>query len=133
MDNNKMTRWLKLQRIHLAKNKPLKMVVLAIVLGVITGLVASLFFFVLEWSKSIMLEGVVGLELQTPPGDHIIPVESAHSLRENIHQRWLSFIPNWLLIIIVPSCGCGLAAYLARRFAPEAARLRKVRPAGPRS
>jgi chloride channel protein, CIC family len=116
-----MYRWLKYQRLKLAKNSQLKMVVLAIALGVITGCAAALFFFVLEWAKAIVLEGGVGLELQIPPGDQIISVESAHHLRESINHRYLSFMPNWLLIILVPSMGCGLAAYLVRRFAPEAA------------
>ena len=116
-----MYRWLKFQRIKLAHNSQVRMVLLAILLGVIAGCAASLFFYVLEWSKAIVLEGVVGLELQIPPGDQIIPAEATHHLRESINHRYLSFMPNWLLIIIVPSIGCGAAAFLVRRFAPEAA------------
>lgn len=97
------------------------MVVLSITVGVITGLVASLFFLFLEWAKAIIFDGILGLKLASPPGEHIISDDNLIHIKTTLYDRIFSNIPQSLLIILVPGLGCGLAAYLVRRFAPNAA------------
>jgi chloride channel protein, CIC family len=111
---------LKKIQLKLKKNRPLKLVLLAITVGVMTGLIASLFFLVLEWAKAIIFDGVLGLELASPPGDHIISDDNLHHIKSSIYDNIFSNIPQTLLIILVPGIGCGIAGYLVRRFAPDA-------------
>ena len=41
-------------------------------------------------------------------------------IHQNIYEKIFSNIPKTLLYILVPGIGCGFAAWLVRRFAPNA-------------
>ncbi|WDE96979.1 chloride channel protein [Lentisphaera profundi] len=107
-------------KFKLQKNKAFKLVMLSILVGIITGLLASLFFLSLEWAKAIIFDGVLGLELTSPPGDHIISEENLHHIKTSLYDQIFSSLPQTLLIILVPGIGCGIAGYIVRRYAPEA-------------
>jgi CIC family chloride channel protein len=84
-----------------------KLVFYSILVGVISGFGAILFFYGLEWGKFFFFEYLAGYPVVEPPGEQILQ----HHL-----------IPNprpWVLFLI-PVIGGLLSGFLVYTFAPEA-------------
>jgi CIC family chloride channel protein len=83
-----------------------KWVVLGALIGLISGLGASVFFWALDWASHLFLGIIVGFEPSTPLGEGGQPIGASA-------ERW------WLLPLVVGLGGL-IAGWIVFRFAPEA-------------
>lgn len=79
----------------------------SILVGIVSGLGACLFFFLLEWSKFFLFEYLAGYKLAKPAGENLVLLES-----------YTDFRP-WLLCLL-PTVGGLLSGILVYTWAPEA-------------
>ena len=90
--------------------RPLKsgrMLFFSILVGVISGLGAVVFFFALSWAKAFIIGYLAGYPVLEPPGEQIIEAHFATAPRP-----WLMFL--------IPAIGGLLSGLLVYTFAPEA-------------
>ncbi|MGQ9483803.1 MAG: chloride channel protein [Desulfosoma sp.] len=91
----------------LERNKTLRYVVYSVVIGVVSGLGACLFYVLLEWGKYFFLEYLAGYPLSKPGGEHLVTLE-----RSPVFRRWM--------LLVLPAFGGLLSSFLVYRYAPEA-------------
>jgi CIC family chloride channel protein len=83
-------------------------VVYGVVIGVISGLGAGLFYVALDGVRYVVMEVLAGARLTHPHGEQLIVSEGEH-----VFRPWLFFL--------LPTIGGLLAGLVVSRFAPEAA------------
>lgn len=91
----------------LERNKTLRWVLYSVIVGVVSGLGACLFFALLEWGTYFFLEYLAGYPLIKPGGEHLVTLD-----RSPVFRRWMLFF--------LPAFGGLLSGFLVYRFAPEA-------------
>ncbi|MFT5241851.1 MAG: CIC family chloride channel protein [Kiritimatiellia bacterium] len=84
-----------------------RLLILSAIIGVIAGMAAIAFHYVLEFAKYAFLDGFVGFRPEGPPGEHEVFLPTTTPFRP------------WLFLIITPLGGL-LGGLLVSRFAPEA-------------
>ncbi|MEW5725720.1 MAG: chloride channel protein [Thermodesulfobacteriota bacterium] len=84
-----------------------RLVLLSILVGVISGLGAVLFFYGLLWAKVFFLEILAGFPEIEPPGEQVLHLNLPHE-----PKRWVLFF--------IPVIGGFLSGLLVYTFAPEA-------------
>lgn len=94
-------------RVALEHNRTLRYTLYSVIIGVVSGLGACLFFFLLEWGTYFFLEYLAGLPLTKPGGEHLVTLE-----RSPVFRRWM--------LLFLPALGGLLSGLLVYRFAPEA-------------
>ncbi len=85
----------------------LRWAIYGILVGVVSGLGACLFFFLLEWTKFWLFEYLAGYQLAKPAGENLVLLES-----------YTDFRP-WILCLL-PVVGGLLSGILVYTWAPEA-------------
>ncbi len=99
-----MTKTLK----HLFRtNNTIRLMMIAILVGLVSGLGAILFFYGLEWTTHMTMNAWAGMTMKAPPGERMF--ETAH---ETAFNPWLYFF--------LPAIGGLIAGWLVYTFAPEA-------------
>ena len=94
-------------RVALERNRTLRYVLYSTIIGVVSGLGACLFFFLLEWGTYFFLEFLAGYPLTKPGGEHLVNLQPSP-----VFRRWM--------LVILPAFGGLLSGLLVYRFAPEA-------------
>ncbi|MBF0529374.1 MAG: chloride channel protein [Deltaproteobacteria bacterium] len=87
--------------------KKSRLIVYCVFVGVIAGLGAAGFLYVLSWANVFFMKIIAGYEILEPPGEQILHVHFQTSPRP------------WLLFL-VPAIGGLLSGFLVYTFAPEA-------------
>ncbi len=82
-------------------------IVLGVIVGVISGLGAAGFFFLLELSKEFTFGRLAGYYMATPTGEKLFPAP-----QDMVFRRWVFFI--------LPAVGGLISGLIVYRFAPEA-------------
>jgi CIC family chloride channel protein len=91
----------------LGKHKFFRWLVYGAVVGALSGLMAGVIFFLLEWTKFFALEYLAGYAAAKPAGEHLVPFAATTSLRP------------WLLVLL-PAIGGLLSGLIVYTWAPEA-------------
>ena len=94
-------------RFNIRPGKTGRLVVLALVVGVISGLGAVAFFYGLSWAKIFFMEYLAGVPVLEPPGEQILEVH-------------LDLTPRPWVLFFIPVIGGLLSGFLVYTFAPEA-------------
>ncbi|MFH1134812.1 MAG: chloride channel protein [Pseudomonadota bacterium] len=84
-----------------------RLIIYSILVGVIAGFGAALFFYGLSWAKIFFMEILAGRTVLEPPGEQIIKVHLAHEFRP-------------VVFFLIPALGGLLSGFLVYTFAPEA-------------
>jgi CIC family chloride channel protein len=91
----------------LGKHKFFRWLVYGAVVGALSGLMAGIIFFLLEWTKFFALEYLAGYAVAKPAGEHLVPFTATTSLHP------------WLLVLL-PAIGGLLSGLIVYTWAPEA-------------
>jgi CIC family chloride channel protein len=91
----------------LGKRRFFRWLVYGSVIGALSGLMAGLVFFLLEWTKFFALEYLAGYAMAKPAGEHLVPFAATTSLH------------LWLLVLL-PAIGGLLSGLIVYTWAPEA-------------
>jgi len=91
----------------LGKHRFFRWLVYGAVIGALSGLMAGIIFFLLEWTKFFALEYLAGYTMAKPAGEHLVPFTAATSLH------------LWLLVLL-PAIGGLLSGLIVYTWAPEA-------------
>ncbi|WP_245802411.1 chloride channel protein [Desulfacinum hydrothermale] len=91
----------------LDRHKTLRWVVYSLIIGVVSGLGACAFFFLLEWGKYFCLEYLAGYSVAKPAGEQLVHLEPAATFR-----RWA--------LLLLPTVGGLLSGWIVYTWAPEA-------------
>jgi chloride channel protein, CIC family len=88
---------------------PMRWIVLGLLIGLLSGIVAAVFFAGLEWVTHWTFGVLAGMPVEGPPGDRIAGLPGAVAATP---RRWIYFV--------LPAIGGLLSGLLVFRFAPEA-------------
>jgi chloride channel protein, CIC family len=88
-------------------HRPLRWVLYSVAIGAASGLMASLVFFLLEWSSYFCLEYLAGYQPGKPAGEHLVELVANTPFRP------------WLLCLL-PAVGGLLSGLIVYTWAPEA-------------
>ena len=91
----------------LGKRRFFRWLVYGSVIGALSGLMAGLIFFLLEWTKFFALEYLAGYAMAKPAGEHLVPFAATTPLH------------LWLLVLL-PAIGGLLSGLIVYTWAPEA-------------
>ena len=91
----------------LGKHRFFRWLVYGAVIGALSGLMAAIVFFLLEWTKFFALEYIAGYAMAKPAGEHLVPFSATTSLH------------LWLLVLL-PTIGGLLSGLIVYTWAPEA-------------
>ena len=91
----------------LGKHKFFRWLVYGALVGALSGLMACIIFFLLEWTKFFALEYLAGYAVAKPAGEHLVPFAATTSLH------------LWLLVLL-PAIGGLLSGLIVYTWAPEA-------------
>jgi len=94
-------------REQLEKQQMMRWAVFSLLIGVVSGLGACAFFFMLEWIKFFAMEQMAGLDLSKPAGEHLVTIVSTSPYRP------------WVLFLL-PAVGGLISGLLVYTWAPEA-------------
>ena len=84
-----------------------RLVIFSVLVGVISGLGAALFFYGLVWAKILFMEILAGYPVVEPPGEQII-------------ETHILLNPKPWLLVLIPVLGGLISGFLVYTFAPEA-------------
>jgi len=90
----------------LGSERALRLMFFGLIVGIVSGIGASLFFFVLSWGKFLAFDVLAGFSLPEPPGERIIFMNVESSAKP------------WLLFLL-PAIGGLLSGWIVYTFAPE--------------
>ncbi len=91
----------------LERRKTLRWFVYSLLIGIVSGLGACAFFYLLEWGKYFCLEYLAGYSVAKPAGEHLVHLEASAVFRP------------WLLFLL-PVIGGVLSGFIVYTWAPEA-------------
>ena len=91
----------------LGKHKFFRWLVYGAVIGALSGLMAGIVFFLLEWTTFFALEYLAGYAMAKPAGEHLVPFAATTPLH------------LWLLVLL-PAIGGLLSGLIVYTWAPEA-------------
>ncbi len=91
----------------LGKHRFFRWLVYGSVIGALSGLMAGVVFFLLEWTKFFALEYIAGYPMAKPAGEHLVPFAATTPL-------------NLWLLVLLPAIGGLLSGLIVYTWAPEA-------------
>lgn len=94
-------------RDYLERNRTLRWAIYSVAIGIVSGLGASAFFYLLEWGKYYCLEYLAGYETAKPAGEHLVEIA--------VHGPMLPWV-----LLLMPIVGGLLSGFIVYTWAPEA-------------
>lgn len=99
----------------------IKIVLYCFIIGIVSGLGAALFLFILEWAKFFFCEILAGREIPVPAGEFIISLELKERILSSAKQLFnFSTTTQRLIFFFLPAFGGLISGIIVYQFAPEA-------------
>ncbi len=92
---------------RLKKQRTVRWSVLSVAVGILSGLMACVVFFLLEWTTFFCMEVLAGYQMVKPTGEHLVDLVSDTPFRQ------------WVLCLL-PAIGGLLSGFIVYTWAPEA-------------
>lgn len=88
-------------------HRTLRWVCQSVVIGVLSGLMASVVFYLLEWASYFAMEHLAGYQVAKPAGEHLV-----HLVSTTPYRSWVLFL--------LPVVGGLISGFIVYTWAPEA-------------